>query len=276
MCVRYQRSGEGDRHRRSYRTSRRRIAASVGDLEWGFVATGNRISSLAGPGEVLISGAMAALLSEPSIKLESRGIHVLKGLPDEHELFEAHWHESQRMEKASFTSVTSSDPRDRPRRSVLTLMFTDMIGATAMASRLAPEEWRKIRENHDALIEREVSRADGKIVDSAGDQFFATFPLPSEGLSCAFSFRDGLRSMGLAVSIGLHVGEVEDMGDKVTGMAVHLGARVLSIAGPDEILVSSTMKDLVEGAGLGFEERGQHDMKGVPGARTVFAVSDRP
>ncbi len=248
-----------------------------GDLEWVFVATGNRISSLAGPGEVLISSPMAALLSEPSIHLESRGMHVLEGLPGEHELFEASWHEVPREDKASFPSVapTVSDPRDRPRRSVVTLMFTDVIGATPMASRLTSEEWRKIRDDHDALIEREVRRAEGTIVDSAGDHFFVTFQLPAEALSCAFAFRDGVRAMGLTVSIGLHVGEVEDMGDKVGGMAVHVGARVLSIAGPDEILVSSTMKDLVEGAGLGFEEKGQHDMKGVPGARTVFAVSDR-
>jgi class 3 adenylate cyclase len=251
-------------------------APRSGNLEWVFVATGSRVSSLAGAGEVLVSSSMAMMLSELSIQLESRGMHVLEGLPGEHELFEASWHETPRPDMAPFASVatTVSDPRDRPKRSVLALMFTDIVGATPMASRLAPEAWRKIREDHDVLIEREVGRAKGKIVDSAGDQFFATFQLPAEALSCAFAFRDGVRSMGLTVRIGLHFGEVEDMGQKVGGIAIHVGARVLSIARPDEILVSSTMKDLVEGAGLSFEEKGQHDMKGVPGARTVFTVSD--
>ena len=250
-------------------------APRSGDLAFVFLATGSRVSSLAGAGEVLVSSSMAAMLSEPSIQLESRGMHVLEGLPGEHELFEALWHEAPRPDKAPLASVanTSTDPRARSKRSVLTLMFTDIIGATRMASRLAPEAWRQIRGDHDALIEREVSRADGEIVDAAGDRFFATFQLPAEALSCASAFLDGARSMGLTVRIGLHVGEVEDTGHKVGGMAIHVGARVLSLAGPDEILVSSTLKDLVEGAGLDFEEKGQHDMKGVPGSRTVYVMT---
>ena len=250
-------------------------APRSGDLDFVFLATGNRVSSLAGAGEVLVSSPMAAMVSQPSIQLQSRGVHALAGLPGEHELFGASWHGAPRPDKAPLVSVATavSDPRARPKRSVLALMFTDIIGATPMAAKLSSEAWRKIREDHDALIEREVDRADGEIVDAAGDRFFATFRLPAEALSCACAFRDGARSMGLTVRIGLHVGEVEDTGDKVGGMAIHVGARVLSIAGPDEILVSSTLKDLVEGAGLNFVDKGQHDMKGVPGSRTVYAMT---
>jgi class 3 adenylate cyclase len=148
-------------------------APRFGDLDFVFLATDSRVASLAGAGEVLVTSSMAAMLSEPSIQLESRGMHVLEGLPGEHELFEASWHGAPRPDKAPFASVTTtvSDPRVRPTRSVLTLMFTDILGATPTASRLGPEAWRQISKDHDALIERQVSRANGRIVDAAGDRF---------------------------------------------------------------------------------------------------------
>ena len=134
-------------------------------------------------------------------------------------------------------------------------MFTDILGATALAARLGDVAWREISIAHDALITREVTRYGGVVVDTAGDHYFATFDRPVQSISCACALQDGIRELGVPLRIGLHAGETEDMGDKVGGVAVHLGARVCALASADEILVSSTVKDLVEGSGLHFVER---------------------
>jgi class 3 adenylate cyclase len=252
-----------------------KAAPLSGEIDFLFLAIANRVSSLAAGGEVLVTSTMGAMLSDPSIRLESRGTHVLEGVPGEWGIFVVARDESQRPAKAPLTpeALTESNPRDRAGRSVLTLMFTDILGATASAAKLGPDAWRDVLGAHDALVDREVDRSGGHIVDRAGDQVLATFERPAEALSCACALQDGVGSLGLHLRIGLHTGEVEDMGDKVGGIAVHVGARILSLAGPDEILVSSTIRDLVEGAGLTFEERGQHDLKGVPGVRNVFVLS---
>ena len=111
---------------------------------------------------------------------------------------------------------------------------------------------------HDALIREEVARYGGNVVDTAGDQYFATFEWPVRAISCACAIQDGVRELGVPVRIGLHAGEVEDMGDKVGGVAVHIGARISALASAGEIFLSSTVRELVEGSGLHFEERGQH------------------
>jgi class 3 adenylate cyclase len=219
---------------------------------------------------------MKTFLTEPTVPLHSRGRHILKGLPGEWDIFAVERNDSDRPARVSIADPDFAvDPRDLPHRSILTLMFTDILGATALAARLGDVAWREISAAHDALITQEVTRYGGSIVDKAGDQFFATFERPVGAISCACAIQDGAQALGVNVRIGLHAGETEDMGDKVGGIAVHIGARVLALATAGEILASSTVKDLVEGSGLTFDERGQHDLKGLPGIRSVFALETR-
>jgi class 3 adenylate cyclase len=247
------------------------------DLEFLFIAVANRVSSLATGGEILITGTMKSLLTESTIPLESRGTHVLRGVPGEWDIFAVERSDSDRPAKAPIPiGDLDVNPRDLPHRSILTLMFTDMLGATVLAAKLGDLAWREVSTAHDALITQEVTRYGGIVVDTAGDQFFATFDRPVGAISSASAIQDGAQELGVPVRIGLHAGEVEDMGDKVGGIAVHIGARVRALASAGEILVSSTVKDLVEGSGLRFEERGQHDLKGLPGVRSVFALETRP
>jgi class 3 adenylate cyclase len=246
------------------------------DLEFLFIAVASRVSAIATAGEILVTGTMRSLLTEPTIPLQSRGPHVLKGLPGQWDIFAVEHSELDRPTKAPISDVDLDvDPRDLPHRSILTLMFTDMLGSTTLATRLGDAAWREVIGAHDALITQEVTRYGGNVVDIAGDQFFATFEWPVGAISCACAIQAGVQELGVPVRIGLHAGEVEDMGDKVGGIAVHIGARVGALASAGEILVSSTVKDLVEGSGLHFEERGQHDLKGLPGVRSVFALETR-
>ena len=246
------------------------------DLEYLFIAVASRVSSLATAGEILITGTMKSLLTDPIIPLEPRGAHVLRGLPGEWDIFAVERNESGRPAKAPMSDEgLAVDPRDLAHRSILTLMFTDMLGSTALAARVGDDAWREISLAHDALIREEVARYGGNVVDTAGDQYFATFEWPVRAISCACAIQDGVRELGVQVRIGLHAGEIEDMGDKVGGVAVHIGARVRALASAGEVLVSSTVKELVEGSGLHFEERGQHDLKGLPGVRSVFALETR-
>ncbi len=246
------------------------------DLEFLFIAVASRVSALATAGEILITGTMRPLLTEPMIPLQPRGAHVLRGLPGEWDIFAVERNESDRPAKAPMSDAELVvDPRDLPHRSILTLMFTDILGSTVLAARVGDDAWREISRAHDARIREEVARYGGNVVDTAGDQYFATFEWPVGAISCACAIQDGVRELGVSVRIGLHAGEIEDMGDKVGGVAVHIGARVQSLANGGEILVSSTVKDLVEGSGLLFEERGHHDLKGLPGVRSVFALEIR-
>lgn len=245
------------------------------ELDFVFIAVANRVSSLATAGEVLLTGTMKSMLTGSTIPLTPRGRHRLRGVSGAWDIFAVDRGESERPAKAPLSpgANTGVDPRDLPRRTVLTLMFTDILDATAHASRLGQTAWRELQNAHDALITREVERSGGVIVDTAGDQVFASFERPMDALSCARAIQVGVRPLGIDLRVGLHTGEVEEMGDKVGGIAVHFGARVLALAGPGEILVTSTVKDLVEGSGLSFDQRGQHDLKGVPGARSVFALT---
>ena len=247
------------------------------ELEFLFIAVASRVTSIGTAGEVLITGTMKTILTEPTIPLRSRGTHVLKGVPGEWEIFVAERNESERPTKVPFAAdpAVEVDYRDLPRRSILTLMFTDILGSTTLAATVGEARWRGLQHEHDALLNREVERCGGRIVDKAGDQFFTTFERPADAISCACAIQDGASQIGIDVRIGLHTGEVEDMGDKVGGIAIHAGARILALATPGEILVSSTVKDLVEGSGLSFEERGRHDLKGLPGVRSVLALKTR-
>jgi class 3 adenylate cyclase len=153
-----------------------------------------------------------------------------------------------------------------------TLLFTDIVGSTERAAALGDSEWRALLERHHALVRRELGRFRGEEKDTAGDGFFATFDGPARAIRCAQAVVEGVRGLGLEIRAGVHTGECEVHDAKVAGIAVSIGARVSALAGPGEVLVSQTVKDLVAGSGLDFEDRGSHELKGVPGDWRVYAV----
>ncbi len=157
-------------------------------------------------------------------------------------------------------------------RVLATVMFTDIVGSTERAAELGDRRWRDLLESHHTLVRKELERFRGKEIDTAGDGFLATFDGPARAIRCACAISGAVKQLGIGIRAGLHTGECEVMGEKVGGIAVHIGARVAAHAGPGEVLVSSTVKDLVAGSGIQFEDRGAHALKGVPGKWRLFAV----
>jgi class 3 adenylate cyclase len=155
-----------------------------------------------------------------------------------------------------------------------TVLFTDIVGSSATAAELGDRAWRELLERHHALVRRELARYRGEEKDTAGDGFFATFDGPARAIRCADAIVEGVRGLGLEVRAGVHTGECEVHEGKVAGLAVVIGARVAALAHGSEVLVSQTVKDLVAGAGVGFEERGEHELKGVPGSWRLYTVAD--
>jgi pimeloyl-ACP methyl ester carboxylesterase/class 3 adenylate cyclase len=157
-------------------------------------------------------------------------------------------------------------------RVLATVLFTDIVGATQTAARLGDKHWRELLAQHHAAVRRELQRFRGREVDTAGDGFFATFDGPARAVRCAWAIVDAVKRLGLEMRAGVHTGECEVMGDKVGGIAVHIGARIAAQAAPGEVLVSRTVKDLVSGSGLSFIERAEQTLKGVPGSWVLFSV----
>jgi len=153
-----------------------------------------------------------------------------------------------------------------------TVLFTDIVGSTEKAVSLGNRRWCELLDNHHTIVRRNLERFRGREIDTAGDGFLATFDGPARGVRCACAIADDVRSLGIDVRAGLHTGECEILGEKVGGIAVHIGARVAALAGPREVLVSSTVKDLVAGSGLRFGDRGSQSLKGVPGEWRIFAA----
>jgi class 3 adenylate cyclase len=158
-------------------------------------------------------------------------------------------------------------------RVLATILFTDIIGSTERAATLGDSAWRQLLERHHAVVRRELARFQGRELDTAGDGFFAAFDGPARAVLAASAIRDSLRALELEVRAGLHTGECEVSDGKVAGIAVSIGARIASLAEPGEILVSSTVKDLVAGSDLRFEARGEHRLKGVPEPWRLFALT---
>jgi class 3 adenylate cyclase len=159
-----------------------------------------------------------------------------------------------------------------PERVLATVLFTDIIRASERAAALGDRAWRELLARHHELVRRQLVRFRGREVDTAGDGFLASFDGPARAIRCAQAIVEGVPALGLEVRAGLHTGECELLDGKVAGIAVHTGARVAAQAQPGEVLVSSTVKDLVAGSGIAFEDRGLHELKGVPGEWRLYAV----
>jgi pimeloyl-ACP methyl ester carboxylesterase len=168
--------------------------------------------------------------------------------------------------------LTGARPPAAPDRVLATVLVTDIVGSTGRAAQLGDRRWREALTAHHALVRRELERFRGREVDTAGDGFLATFDGPARAIRCAGAVVEAVRPLGLEVRAGLHTGEVELMGDRIAGIAVHLAARVAALAGPGEVLVSRTVKDLVAGSGLDLIDRGTHRLRGMPERWPVFAV----
>src|SRR5918992_784576 len=158
-------------------------------------------------------------------------------------------------------------------RVLATVLFTDIVGSTELASRLGDRRWEDLKRRHNAIIRGALKRFRGREMDTAGDGFFAIFDRPAQAIECAVAIIEPLRALGLEVRAGIHVGEVELGREKVGGIAVHTGARVLAAAQPGEIVVTETVKDLVAGSGIEFTDRGVSLLKGIPGERRLYAVA---
>jgi class 3 adenylate cyclase len=164
------------------------------------------------------------------------------------------------------------DEETEPDRVLATILFTDIVGSTARAAELGDARWRDVLQDHHAVVRRQLARFRGEEIDTAGDGFFASFDGPARAIRCACAISQSVRDLGLEVRAGLHTGECERMDGKIGGIAVSIGSRVAAEAGASEVLVSSTVKDLVAGSGIEFRERGTAALKGVPGEWRLFAV----
>ena len=169
--------------------------------------------------------------------------------------------------------VADLRPREETDRILATVLFTDIVGSTERAAELGDRAWRDLLSAHHAKARAELARYRGREIDTAGDGFLATFDGPARAVRCAGAITEAVRSLGVQIRAGVHTGEVEVDGDAVRGIAVHIGARVAALAGPSDVLVSSTVKDLVAGSGLTFEDAGEHELKGVPDRWHLYRVA---
>jgi class 3 adenylate cyclase len=194
-----------------------------------------------------------------------------KALPGSDHFFHAGDTKPMLREIQSFLTGTSGVPEEN--RVLATVLFTDIVDATRLAQELGDQDWAYLLELHHAKVRHEIERFRGREVDNAGDGFFATFDGPARAVRCALAIRDSVRSIGIEIRAGLHTGECELLGPKVSGIAVHIGARVMTEAGPGQVTVSRTVKDLVVGSGLHFQSLGEHTLKGVDGTWELFEAT---
>ena len=157
-------------------------------------------------------------------------------------------------------------------RVLATVLFTDIVRSTEHAAELGDRKWRDLLDAHDRTVRRQLERFRGHEVNTSGDGFLATFDGPGRAIECACAIRDAVKGLGIETRVGVHTGEIEMRGEDVAGLAVHIGARVGAMAGPGEVLVSGAVPPLVAGSGIEFEDRGEHELKGVPGSWKLFAV----
>jgi class 3 adenylate cyclase len=180
------------------------------------------------------------------------------------------WRASFR-EIAEFLTGHQADVADD--RVLATVLFTDIVDSTRRAADIGDRDWHALLDAHDAVVRAQLARFRGREVNTSGDGFLVMFDGPQRAIRCAMAIRDAVQALGIQVRTGLHTGECEVRGDDIGGIGVHIGARVSALAGPNDVLVSSTLRDLVIGSGLEFEERGSYELKGVPGEWRLFAVA---
>jgi class 3 adenylate cyclase/pimeloyl-ACP methyl ester carboxylesterase len=184
--------------------------------------------------------------------------------------FEPDWRASFQEIAEFLTGHQAEVPDDRV---LATVLFTDIVDSTRRAAQIGDRDWHALLDAHDAVVRSQLARFRGREVNTSGDGFLAMFDGPQRAIRCAMAIRDAVKALGIQVRAGLHTGECEVRGDDIGGIAVHIGARVSALAGPNEVLVSSTLRDLVIGSGLEFDERGAHQLKGVPGEWHLSAVT---
>jgi pimeloyl-ACP methyl ester carboxylesterase len=215
---------------------------------------------------------------DPIVSAED-SLHVAAQIPNaafvaldgrDHMPFAGDWGAIAAEIEEFFTGVRSSTEPDRV---LATILFTDVVASTEKAAALGDAAWRHVLAAHSSTVTRLVDQFQGRLISVAGEECLATFDGPARGIRCALAIRDGLHEHGLEIRAGLHTGEIELIGSDIAGIAVHIGARVSALAGAGEVLVSSTVKDLVVGSGITFEDRGTHALKGVPDEWRIYAVS---
>ncbi len=185
-----------------------------------------------------------------------------------------YWHDDVEWtlgEVQDFLTGTRAEPT-LDDRVLATVLYTDVVGSTSKLAEVGDARWREILDAHDSAVRVEIDRFRGRLVNTTGDGVLATFDGPARAIRCAVAMRDAVKPLGLNIRAGLHTGEVEMRGDDVAGIAVHIGARVMAAAAPDEILVSSAVPPLVAGSGIEFNDRGERELKGVPGSWRLYAV----
>jgi class 3 adenylate cyclase/pimeloyl-ACP methyl ester carboxylesterase len=180
------------------------------------------------------------------------------------------WRDSFQAIAEFLTGRQADVPDDRV---LATVLFTDIVDSTRRAAEIGDRDWRALLDAHDAVVHAQLARFRGREVNTSGDGFLAMFDGPQRAIRCAMAIRDAVRALGIEVRAGLHTGECEVRGNDIGGIGVHIGARVSALAGPNEVLVSSTLRDLVIGSGLEFTDRGAYELKGVPGAWRLSAVA---
>jgi pimeloyl-ACP methyl ester carboxylesterase len=169
--------------------------------------------------------------------------------------------------------LTGARSVPEPDRVLATVLFTDIVGSTKRAAEVGDARWRELLERHHAMVRAELLRHRGREIKTVGDGFLATFDGPARAIRCARAISDDARALGLEIRAGIHTGECELIGEDIGGLGVHIGARVVALAEPSEVLVSRTVKDLVAGSGIEFEPRGEQELKGIPGSWALFSAA---
>jgi class 3 adenylate cyclase len=209
----------------------------------------------------------------------AKGKYIAEHIPDAKyvEVPGRNYHHIVEPWRASFQEVaeflTGEQPDVADDRLLATVLFTDIVDSTRRAAEMGDRDWHALLDAHDAVVRSQLNRFRGREVNTSGDGFLAMFDGPQRAIRCAIAIRDAVQALGIQVRAGLHTGECEIRGDDIGGIGVHIGARVSALAGANDVLVSSTLRDLVIGSGLEFEDRGTHELKGVPGEWRIFAVN---
>jgi class 3 adenylate cyclase/pimeloyl-ACP methyl ester carboxylesterase len=218
--------------------------------------------------------------AEDAIIPPAKGRYIAEHIPDAKyvELPGRNWYHSVEPGwRASFQEIaeflTGHQAEVADDRVLATVLFTDIVDSTRRAAAMGDRDWHALLDAHDAVVRAQLARFRGREVNTSGDGFLAMFDGPQRAIRCAMAIRDAVQSLGIEVRAGLHTGECEVRGDDIGGIAVHIGARVSALAGPNDVLVSSTLRDLVIGSGLEFDDRGAYQLKGVPGEWHLFAVA---